>query len=96
MSQPAFYGLTYPPHFLFAQITTSPSDLFSVFNSSEYVATYHYREIDEERGMLLEIVAGPLKGERRRVRRDGATVGRATDSTIRLAALFFLLFFCVS
>lgn len=46
------------------------------------------REIDEERGMLLEIVAGPLKGERRRVQRDGATVGRATDSTIRSVILF--------
>lgn len=52
-------------------------------------------EIDEERGMLLEIVAGPLKGERRRVRRDGATVGRATESTIRLVK-FHRLRFCLS
>lgn len=41
------------------------------------------REIDEERGMLLEIMTGPLEGELRRVRRDGATVGRATENTIR-------------
>lgn len=43
------------------------------------------REIDEERGMLLEIVAGPLKGERRRIQREGASIGRAVDNTIRLA-----------
>lgn len=41
------------------------------------------REIDEEAGMLLEIVAGPLKGEERRVCKEGATVGRATENTIR-------------
>lgn len=35
--------------------------------------------------MLLEIVAGPLKGERRRIQREGATIGRAIDNTIRLA-----------
>ena len=34
--------------------------------------------------MLLEIVEGPLKGETRRVLRDGATLGRATENTIRL------------
>lgn len=33
--------------------------------------------------MLLEIMTGPLKGELRRVQRDGATVGRATENTIR-------------
>lgn len=41
------------------------------------------REIDEEKGMLLEIMTGPLKGQLRRVQRDGATVGRATENTIR-------------
>lgn len=33
--------------------------------------------------MLLEIVAGPLKGQKRRVQKDGANIGRATESTIR-------------
>lgn len=42
--------------------------------------------------MLLEIVAGPLKGEMRRVHRDGATMGRATESTIRSVDASFFLF----
>ncbi|CAM9694934.1 unnamed protein product [Pylaiella littoralis] len=60
-----------------------PLEEGSVFSAGNSV--FHTTEIDEERGMLLEIVAGPLKGEMRRVHRGGATVGRATDSTISIA-----------
>ncbi|CAM9858483.1 unnamed protein product, partial [Scytosiphon promiscuus] len=60
-----------------------PLDQGSMFSAGNSV--FHTTEIDEEAGMLLEIVAGPLKGESRRIHRDGASVGRATDSTISIA-----------
>ncbi|CAM9167736.1 unnamed protein product [Phaeothamnion confervicola] len=40
---------------------------------------------DDEGAMMLELLSGPLKGERRRVWTEGATVGRATENSISIA-----------
>ncbi|CAN0439808.1 unnamed protein product [Ectocarpus sp. 12 AP-2014] len=58
-----------------------PLDQGAMFSAGNSV--FHTTEIDEDKGMLLEIVAGPLKGQKRRVQKDGANIGRATESTIR-------------
>ncbi len=39
---------------------------------------------DEEGCMMLEILSGPLKGERRRISKGGATLGRSTDNSISI------------
>ncbi len=39
---------------------------------------------DDEGCLMLEILSGPLKGERRRVSKDGATLGRSTDNNISI------------
>ncbi|CAN0044625.1 unnamed protein product, partial [Choristocarpus tenellus] len=53
---------------------------FSAGNS-----VFQAKEIDEQGGMVLDIIAGPLRGEQRRVFQEGATVGRATENTISIA-----------
>ncbi|CAN0381503.1 unnamed protein product, partial [Ectocarpus sp. 8 AP-2014] len=60
-----------------------PLDQGAMFSAGNSV--FHTTEIDEDKGMLLEIVAGPLKGQKRRVQKDGANIGRATESTISIA-----------
>ncbi len=39
---------------------------------------------DKEGCLMLEILSGPLKGERRRVPKDGATLGRSTENNISI------------
>jgi serine/threonine protein phosphatase PrpC len=54
---------------------------FSAGNS-----VFRASEVDKTPGiMLLEVLAGPLKGETYCVSKEGATLGRATDNTINIA-----------
>ncbi len=39
---------------------------------------------DREGCLMLEILSGPLKGEKRRISREGATLGRSTDNAISI------------
>ncbi|CAM9608520.1 unnamed protein product [Chrysoparadoxa australica] len=60
-----------------------PLRLGATFSAGNGV--FHVSSFDEEGAMFLEVIAGPLKGERRRIMRDGATVGRATENSISIA-----------
>eukprot|EP00968_Pinguiococcus_pyrenoidosus_P023077 scaffold3537_cov256-Pinguiococcus_pyrenoidosus.AAC.4 len=56
----------------------SENALFSAGNSSFKVVE------SDDTGVLIEVGAGPLKGERRRVTQKGASLGRATDNVLSI------------
>jgi len=53
--------------------------MFSTGNS-----VFQVSDFDDEGCLMLDVLSGPLKGERRRVTKEGASLGRSTENNIAI------------